>query len=179
MKQKNYTKVDPKRVNQHKVMGGFDDVSDDDDSQEIINPTLRSKRNKPKALKSVHQMEKLLHRLDLNQLERENRIEFADEDEMHEKEIMRREQRHCISFRGLRTNLPDAWLSDDECYQNFISEPNSPRSKEMLHNENFISRMFMLHDVYKKRDQFDNVYHEAADFRRKPMRNVKLVSVKV
>ena len=39
--------------------------------------------------------------------------------------------------------------------------------------------MFLLHDVYKTRNQFYDVYHQAIDFKRKPMRNVKLVSVKV
>ena len=76
-------------------------------------------------------MEKLLIDLDHKELKRTyGRQEYLPEDDPREREIMRRHRRHCISFRGLPTTIPDAWLSDgsDEG-QNFISEPNSPRSK--------------------------------------------------
>lgn len=33
----------------------------------------------------------------------------------------------------------------------------------MLFNRKFVGRMHYLHDVYRMRDQFDNVYHEAVD----------------
>ena len=32
MKQQAYSKIDPRRVEEHKVMGGLDDLSDVDDS---------------------------------------------------------------------------------------------------------------------------------------------------
>jgi hypothetical protein len=41
---------------------------------------------------------------------------------------------------------------DDEPMYNFISEPSSPRSKEMLLNPNFNSRMGELSKVYHMRD---------------------------
>ena len=64
-------------------------------------------------------------------------------DELHEKEIMMRNRRRCRSFRLDRPTVQEAWGSDsdDDCGQNFISEPSSPRSKEMLHNGLFVSRM--------------------------------------
>lgn len=55
---------------------------------------------------------------------------------LHEKEIMLRMRRRCMSFRIDRPDFREAWgfESDEEdlCGQNHISEPGSPRSKEML-----------------------------------------------
>lgn len=51
--------------------------------------------------------------------------------------------------------------SDDDRAYNFISEPSSPRSKEMLLNPNFRCRMNELSKAYCMRDQYDNCYHEA------------------
>jgi len=98
---------------------------------------------------------------------------------------MERQFRRCKSFRLNRPTVAEAWGdSDDEYddgdrYQNYISEPASPRSKEMLHNGFFVSRMAVLHKVYTMRDQYDNCYREAVDPHSGPMRDVKLVSKKV
>ena len=51
--------------------------------------------------------------------------------------------------------------SDSDNGYNFISEPSSPRSKEMLLNFNFHSRMNELSKAYRMRDHYDNCYHEA------------------
>ena len=48
--------------------------------------------------------------------------------------------------------------SDDKQY-NWISEPNSPRSKETLLNPNFNKRMNELSKAYFIRDKYDNCYH--------------------
>lgn len=56
--------------------------------------------------------------------------------------------------------------SDDESEDleerrfNYISEPSSPRSKEMLLNPNFHVRMSELTKAYCMRDQYDNCYHD-------------------
>jgi hypothetical protein len=65
----------------------------------------------------------------------------------------------------LRPALDEAFPGDVESdeFQDFISEPGSPRSKEMLFNRKFVGRMHYLHDVYKMRDQFDNCYHEVVE----------------
>jgi len=72
-----------------------------------------------------------------------------------------------MSFRLERPDFRQAWGFDrdeeDDCMQNFISEPGSPRSKEMLHNPNFAQRMHALNSVYHMRDRFDNCYAEARD----------------
>jgi hypothetical protein len=62
----------------------------------------------------------------------------------------------------LRPSLHEIWGSEREEFQDFISEPASPRSKEMLHNGRFVDRMHQLHNVYKMRDQYDNCYAEIA-----------------
>jgi hypothetical protein len=65
---------------------------------------------------------------------------------------------------------------DDEPMYNFISEPSSPRSKEMLLNPNFNSRMGELSKVYHMRDQYDNCYHESKPLYQFAYTNCKLVS---
>jgi hypothetical protein len=64
-----------------------------------------------------------------------------------------------------RPELQEIWGSDHdsdhEKFQDFISEPGSPRSKEMLQNGRFVDRMYELKRAYKMRDKFDNCYTEA------------------
>jgi len=55
----------------------------------------------------------------------------------------------------------DSEDAEDEKRFNYISEPSSPRSKEMLLNPNFHCRMNELSKAYSMRDQYDNCYHEA------------------
>jgi hypothetical protein len=62
--------------------------------------------------------------------------------------------------------------------QNFISEPNSPRSKQLLHNSQFISRMLALRFSMQHWTQSDNVYHEAVK-RKKQVHGYLQQSVKV
>lgn len=78
--------------------------------------------------------------------------------------------RRCYSFQEIReyldendelqdmVNDPD---TEDEQHYNFISEPSSPRSKEMLVNNKFNMRMVELTKAYTMRDQYDNCYHES------------------
>lgn len=79
--------------------------------------------------------------------------------------------RRCISFKEIRDyqderdpmqELLNETDSEDELDKrwNFISEPNSPRSKEMLINPNFHHRMGELSKAYCMRDQYDNCYHD-------------------
>lgn len=126
---KDYHKIDPKKVQAAAVMG-FNDLSDDEDSLDIIDPVEKANRAKPKALKTIHTMEKVLHNLNVTSLKLAyGRNDFLPEDDIRGMEIMKRGRRGCVSFRGLPSTLPDAWVDGSDNEQNFISEPNSPRSK--------------------------------------------------
>ena len=65
---------------------------------------------------------------------------------------------------------------EDEPMYNFISEPSSPRSKEMLLNPNFNNRMGELTKVYHMRDQYANCYHEAKPLHQYGFTNCKVAS---
>jgi|TARA_B110000285_G_scaffold88918_1_gene102015 hypothetical protein len=83
---------------------------------------------------------------------------------MHHKENMERQMRKCRSHRDLRlgffgSDSEDHESSEDEPFQNYISEPGTPRSKAMLANGKFRGRMWHLNQAYKMTDQFDNCYH--------------------
>ena len=72
--------------------------------------------------------------------------------------------RMCRSHRELRlgffgSDSEDHETSEDEPFQNYISEPGTPRSKAMLQNGKFVGRMWHLNQAYKMTDQFDNCYH--------------------
>ena len=88
-----------------------------------------------------------------------------------------------MSFRLDRPDFREAWgfHSDEEDYsgQNFISEPGSPRAKEMLQNPQFATRMHTLNRVYQMRDCFDNCYAEAKDPSVWPLSNAKQVNKKL
>lgn len=86
--------------------------------------------------------------------------------------MMRRGKRQCKSVRHYRPRLDEAFSGseDSDKWQDFISEPASPRAKEMLWNGKFVGRMHFLHDVYKMRDQFDNCYNQQAD---RPIKNTR------
>lgn len=62
--------------------------------------------------------------------------------------------RRCKSFNEIREQDED--FADKEAAdidgQNFISAPNSPREKDMLHNPFFLGRISELKRVYKMRD---------------------------
>lgn len=83
-------------------------------------------------------MERVLAQL----LVKKNALDGGYEDTMkemenlHERELMLRNRRRCMSFRIERPDFREAWgfESDeqDEGDLNYISEPGSPRSKEML-----------------------------------------------
>lgn len=53
LKQKQYSKIDPRKVDAGKVMGGVE-FSSDEDSQEIIDPKAKERHGKPKALKTIN-----------------------------------------------------------------------------------------------------------------------------
>jgi hypothetical protein len=94
-------------------MGGIE-FSSDEDSQEIVDPKVKERRGKPKSIKTIHQMEKILLEFDHKEMRRNyGRHEYVSDDDLKEREIMRRHRRHCMSFRGLPLTMPDAWLSDD------------------------------------------------------------------
>jgi hypothetical protein len=99
-------------------------------------------------------------------------------EDLHEQDMMRRGQRQCKSVRHYRPRLDEAFSGseDSDKWQDFISEPASPRAKEMLWNGKFIGRMHFLHDVYKMRDQFDNCYNQQAD---RPAKNKKSIDTAV
>ena len=127
-------------------------------------------------------MEKLLSSLHKKQLAKDHGMDTVKEiDELHEKEIMMRNRRRCRSFRIPRPTVEEYWGadSDDGCGQNFISEPSSPRSKEMLHNGLFVSRMAQLQRVYKMRDMYDNCYAEAVNLNKYANKDRQMRSVKV
>jgi hypothetical protein len=65
---------------------------------------------------------------------------------------------------------------ESEPVYNFISEPSSPRSKEMLLNPHFNFRMGELSKAYHMRDQYDNCYHEAKPLHEFPYKHCKMVS---
>ena len=102
---------------------------------------------------------------------------------LHEKEIMLRMRRRCMSFRIDRPDFREAWgfESDEEdlCGQNHISEPGSPRSKEMLQNTNFVRGMQALSSAYHMRDQYDNCYAESRDPSVWPLKNVTQANKKI
>ena len=47
-----------------------------------------------------------------------------------------------------------------ESMQNYISEPNSPREKQMLQNPRFAGSIYRMKRAMKERDMLDNVYAE-------------------
>ena len=150
MKKPLYFKVERKEVDKLRVMGGMDDdLSDQDPDESLINigneGASFKQRVPPKnrLVNNVHSMEKLLSSMHKKQLAKDHGMDTVKEiDELHEQEIMMRNRRRCRSFRIERPTLEDQWGYDsDDGGQNFISEPNSPRSKEMLHNGLFVSRM--------------------------------------
>ena len=49
----------------------------------------------------------------------------------------------------------------------------------MLHNPHFFGRIAELKKAYKNRDEFDNVYAESKPAHYFPLRDCKLVTVKV
>lgn len=59
---------------------------------------------------------------------------------------------------------------------NVISEPGTPRSKEMLVNPNFKTRMKELSKAYVMRDQYDNCYNESKPCHFFKINNSKAVS---
>ena len=98
------------------------------------------------VLNSLHQRE-TIGRL------KEDGTEWEIE-QLHERDIMTRNLRHCRSHRHLRAPFfgSDDEAEEEESYMNFISEPGTPRSKEMLQNGNFVKRMHQLNHAYKVRD---------------------------
>jgi hypothetical protein len=169
--QTQYYRVSRKQAN-FKVQSGYMSDSSEEEFE------IRDKTHKPKALKQVKQLEKLVGRVRGKELEKAEQAGQGVEkqiDELHELEIMNRQFRRCRSFRMMRPELQDIWGSDHESdissFQDFISEPGSPRSKEMLQNGRFIDRMQELKRAYKMRDKYDNCYTEA----KKPTRNRKQV----
>lgn len=113
---------------------------------------------KAKSLKVIDTMQKLLASklVKRNALGEGPKNTKEEIERLHEKELMLRNRRRCMSFRIERPNFREAWgiHSDDDvdCDQNFISEPGSPRSKEMLHNPYFANRVSTLNKVYQMRD---------------------------
>lgn len=117
LRQKNYQKIKPKHVEHANVMA-FDDMSDGGDfgdNQKFIDPWLKEEKAKPKALKAIHTMEKILLSLDATELKRVyGQNEFLDEDDIRGMEIMKRRRRNCASFKDLPISLPEAWQADGD-----------------------------------------------------------------
>ena len=192
MKKKAAWAVDAKQVDRMKVMAGFDDdlSEDDQDPDEYMAKEGQHlekvrKELKPKALKTIHTMEKVLAGILVKRHAKEEgfintRQEIVN---LHEKELMLRYRRRCMSFRIERPDFREAWGfnsdEDDDAALNHISEPGSPRSKEMLHNPHFVRRMHNLNDIYHMRDQFDNCYAEARDPGVWPLQDVEQANKKL
>ena len=64
-----------------------------------------------------------------------------------------------VSFSDPRTAIQDDTAEED--LQNFISEPVSPREKEILQNPNFPGKVWDFRKAIRARDMFVNVYTEA------------------
>ena len=161
LKRKANWPVDAKQVDRMKVNAGFeDDLSDDgqDPDEYMTKSGLQldkiRKDVKPKALKTIHTMEKVLCQLLVKKHAMAEGYANTREEivQLHEKELMLRNRRRCMSFRLERPDFREAWGfhsdEEDDAHQNFISEPSSPRSKEMLLNANFGDRMTALNRVY-------------------------------
>jgi len=95
------------------------------------------------------------------------------------KESKKIHRKRCDSFEEIRLIDDDFRANDSEIEQNYISCPGSPREFEMLHNPHFLGKMTELRKIYKDRDMFDNVYAEAQPTHYFPLRDCKLISVKV
>lgn len=65
-----------------------------------------------------------------------------------------------VSYTDPRTAIHEESGDEDEL-QNFISEPVSPREKEILQNPNFPGKVWDFRRAIRARDMFDNVYMEA------------------
>lgn len=86
---------------------------------------------------------------------------------LREKQLMLRNRRRCMSFHLERPTVADAWdfntSDEEEAERDVISDPEDSRTKEMLRNTLFATRIDALNRVYLMRGQFDNCYAEARD----------------
>lgn len=107
--------------------------------------------------------------------------------DLHEEEFRQHQLRRCISFKEVREYQDDneefqKMIADSDSDEdarrdyNYISEPGTPRSKEMLQNPNFHLRMNELSKAYSMRDQYDNCYHEGRPLHTFGYKNCKMVS---
>ena len=104
---------------------GVDDLSEDDQdpdeymTKEGTHLEKIRKELKPKALKTIHTMEKVMASLLVKRRALEEGYENTRQEieNLHEKELMLRNRRRCMSFRIERPDFKDAWGfdSDDEC----------------------------------------------------------------
>lgn len=203
LNQKRYFKVNPRQIENLKLQSGLADLEESDLDEQYLNlatsgaepkPAKRIQPRDPRALRAMNILERLVGKIEAKQFALDQGLDTVKEiDALHERDIMERHMRRCKSFRLGRPNWQEAWFTkpgtkdyneaDEECdndsFQDFISEPASPRSKEMLHNGNFVSRMKKLHKIYQMRDRFDNCYAEAVPLHSRPLRDVKLHSKKV
>jgi len=132
-------------------------------------------------------LQKLIQRINVRDAGKRNENEYTtikEIQDLHEKEFREHQMRRCISFRDMREyqdekeefqRMVDESDSDDQQY-NWISEPNSPRSKEMLLNPYFNKRMNELSKAYFIRDKYDNCYHQAKPLHQYAFTNCKVVS---
>ena len=128
LKRKASWKVDAKQVDRMKVMGGFDDDLSEDDqdpdeymTKEGTHLEKVRKELKPKALKTIHTMQKVMATMLVKRRALEEGYENTRQEieNLHEKELMLRNRRRCMSFRIERPDFKEAWGfdSDDECDQ--------------------------------------------------------------
>ena len=167
-KPSDWKNIDRKKVDRMRVMGGFeDDLSEDDQDpdaymkQEGKKLDQIRKEAKPKALKTIHTMEKVLASL----LVKRNRLQGSDlgvgGDTVHEVELLREKQlmlrnrRRCMSFHLERPTVADVWnfntSDEEEAERDVISDPEDSRTKEMLRNTLFATRIDALNRVYLMR----------------------------
>lgn len=171
-----YTKVIPSQLGtQYKVMAGVAD--------ETGHPLVQHDTQENKLL------QQLIHSMLVKDAGKRNENEMGtvqEIHELHERDNLRMQMRRCVSFKEIRDyqdcvdplqQLLEESESDNEYDRqfNFISEPNSPRSKEMLINPNFHRRMGELSRAYCMRDQYDNCYHEGQPLFMFDFKNTTLV----
>lgn len=163
-----------------------------------VQPSIREMWGKANALtghsgtsETIKILLELLRRINVrNAGKREGTTTLKEIEELHEEEFRQRHLRRCISFRNMREYQDEddgdemarmVAEGDDDSdsgrrFQNFISEPTTPRSKEMLQNTNFHSRIHELSKAYHMRDKYDNCYHEARPLHLYEFKKCKMVS---
>ena len=118
--------VNAKQIDRLKVKSAYDDeLSEDEQDPDAYlieeGASKVRKEVKPKALKTIHTMEKVLAQLLVKKDARKTGIvnTMQEIEQLHERELMLRYRRRCMSFRQERPDFRVAWGfgsdEEDEC----------------------------------------------------------------